>query len=89
VEAIFAALFCFVFTASQTFALKAASLPVGTNILGSYAGVMQGVFDPRIPDRSNTSEFLAFNANVCDAVKTKQKRAAKIAFTIRKLANRG
>ena len=54
-KALFAFLLCFVVTASQTFALKGGPpYPVGTNIVGSYAGVMQGVFDPTNPRSSNT-----------------------------------
>ncbi|MFN2623252.1 MAG: hypothetical protein ABR611_10435 [Chthoniobacterales bacterium] len=54
-KALFASLLCFVLTASQTFALKGGPpYPVGTNIIGSYAGVMQGVFDPTNPRSSNT-----------------------------------
>jgi len=55
VKAIFAALLCFVLTASQTFAIKGGPpYPAGTNLVGTFAGVMQGVFDPTNPSSSNS-----------------------------------
>jgi hypothetical protein len=55
VKALFASLLCFVLTASQTFAIKGGPpYPAGTNLVGTFAGVMQGVFDPTKPSSSNT-----------------------------------
>jgi hypothetical protein len=52
---LFALLMCLVFTTAQCFALKGGPpYPVGTNIIGTYAGVLQGVFDPTNPRSSNT-----------------------------------
>ena len=54
-KALFAALLCFVFTTSQTFAIKGGpEYPAGTNLVGTFAGVMQGVFDPTNPSSSNS-----------------------------------
>lgn len=54
-KALFAALLCFVLTASQTFAIKGGpAYPAGTNLVGTFAGVMQGVFDPTNPSSSNS-----------------------------------
>ena len=53
-KALFASLLCFVLTASQTFAIKGGPpYPAGTNVVGTYAGVLQGVFDPTNPSSSN------------------------------------
>lgn len=51
-----ASLMCLVLTAAQCFALKGGPPYPGTtaNIVGTYAGVMQGVFDPTNPASSNT-----------------------------------
>jgi hypothetical protein len=55
VKALFAALLCFVFTASQTFALKGGPpYPPGGNLTGTFAGVLQGAFDPTNPGSSNS-----------------------------------
>jgi len=55
VKALFASLLCFALTASQTFALKGGPpYPAGTNLVGTFAGVLQGVFDPTNPSSSNT-----------------------------------
>jgi hypothetical protein len=52
---LFALLMCLVFSTTETFALKGGPpYPVGTNIIGTYAGVLQGVFDPTNPRSSNT-----------------------------------
>jgi hypothetical protein len=52
---LFSLLMCLVFGAAQCFALKGGPpYPVGTNIIGTYAGVLQGVFDPTNPRSSNT-----------------------------------
>jgi hypothetical protein len=55
VKALFAALLCLVLTATQTFAIKGGPpYPANTNLVGSFAGVMQGVFDPTTPSSSNS-----------------------------------
>ena len=54
-KALFASLLCLVLTASQTFAIKGGpAYPAGTNLVGTYAGVLQGVFDPTTPSSSNS-----------------------------------
>jgi hypothetical protein len=53
---LFALLMCLVFGAAQCFAIKGGP-PYpggGTNIRGTFAGVMQGAFDPTNPASSNT-----------------------------------
>jgi hypothetical protein len=55
VKALFGSLLCLVLASSQSFALKGGPpYPVGTNIVGTYAGVLQGEFDPTNPRSSNT-----------------------------------
>jgi len=55
VKALFASLLCLVLTVSQTFAIKGGPpYPAGTNLVGTFAGVMQGVFDPTKPSSSNS-----------------------------------
>jgi hypothetical protein len=55
VKALFASLLCLVLTATQTFAIKGGPpYPAGTNLVGTFAGVMQGAFDPTNPNSSNT-----------------------------------
>jgi len=55
VKALFASLLCLILAASQSFALKGGPpYPAGVNLKGTYAGVMQGVFDPTNPRSSNT-----------------------------------
>jgi hypothetical protein len=55
VKALFASLLCLVLTVSQTFAIKGGPpYPAGTNLVGSYGGVLQGVFDPTNPGSSNS-----------------------------------
>ena len=54
-KAIFGSLLCLVLAVSQSFALKGGPpYPGGGNLKGTYAGVMQGVFDPTNPRSSNT-----------------------------------
>ena len=54
-KALFASLLCLVLTVSQTFAIKGGPpYPAGTNLVGTFAGVMQGVFDPTKPSSSNS-----------------------------------
>ena len=54
-KALFAYLLCLVLTVSQTFAIKGGPpYPAGTNLVGTFAGVMQGVFDPTKPSSSNS-----------------------------------
>jgi hypothetical protein len=55
VKALFGSLLCLILATSQSFALKGGPpYPVGTNIIGTYAGVLQGAFDPTDPRSSNT-----------------------------------
>jgi hypothetical protein len=55
VKALFASLLCLVLAATQSFAIKGGPpYPAGTNLVGTFAGVMQGVFDPTNPGSSNT-----------------------------------
>jgi hypothetical protein len=55
VKALFASLLCLVLTAAQTFAIKGGPpYPASTNLVGSFAGVMQGLFDPTNPSASNS-----------------------------------
>lgn len=50
-----ASLMCLVLCTAECFALKGGPVyPVGTNITGTYAGVLQGVFDPTNPSSSNS-----------------------------------
>ena len=51
-----AALMCLVLSSAECFALKGGPPYPGTtaNIVGTYAGVLQGVFDPTNPASSNT-----------------------------------
>ena len=54
-KALFASLLCLVLTASETFAIKGGPpYPAGTNLVGTFAGVLQGVFDPTNPGSSNS-----------------------------------
>ena len=54
-KALFASLLCLVLTATQTFALKGGPpYPAAANLVGTFAGVLQGVFDPINPSSSNT-----------------------------------
>ena len=54
-KALFASLLCLVLTATQTFAIKGGPpYPANTNLIGSFGGVMQGVFDPTNPGSSNS-----------------------------------
>jgi hypothetical protein len=55
VKALFASLLCLVLAASQSFALKGGPpYPAAANLVGTYAGVLQGVFDPTTPSSSNS-----------------------------------
>lgn len=52
---LFALLMCLVFGTAQCFAIKGGPpYPANTNIVGTYAGVLQGVFDPTTPSSSNS-----------------------------------
>ncbi|MEY2584096.1 MAG: hypothetical protein QOD80_122 [Verrucomicrobiota bacterium] len=54
-KALFASLLCLVFAASQSFAIKGGPpYPAGANLVGTYAGILQGVFDPTTPSSSNS-----------------------------------
>ena len=54
-KAVLGCLLCLVLTAAQCFAVKGGpQYPLGENIVGTYAGVMQGAFDPTNPGSSNT-----------------------------------
>lgn len=54
-KVLFASLLCFVLAASQSFAIKGGPpYPTGGNIVGTYGGVLQGIFDPTTPSSSNT-----------------------------------
>jgi hypothetical protein len=54
-RALFGSLLCLVFTSTQAFAIKGGPpYPAGTNIVGTYAGVLQGEFDPTDPRSSNS-----------------------------------
>jgi hypothetical protein len=56
-----ALLMCLVFGTTQCFALKGGPpYPNGGNIKGTYAGIMQGVFDPTNPRSSNTLGLFSF-----------------------------
>jgi hypothetical protein len=55
VKALFGSLLCLVLAASQSFAIKGGpQYPAGGNIVGTYGGVLQGIFDPTTPSSSNT-----------------------------------
>jgi hypothetical protein len=55
VKALFGSLLCLVLAVSQSFAIKGGPpYPPGSNIVGTYGGVLQGVFDPTTPSSSNT-----------------------------------
>jgi hypothetical protein len=55
VKAFFASLLCLLLAASQSFAIKGGPpYPASSNLVGSYAGVLQGVFDPTNPGSSNS-----------------------------------
>ena len=50
-----ACLLCLVLPTAECFAIKGGPpSPAGANIVGTYAGVMQGVFDPTNPAASNS-----------------------------------
>src|ERR1700712_6118157 len=50
-----ASVMCLVLCTTECFALKGGPVyPAGTNIVGTYAGVLQGVFDPTNPASSNS-----------------------------------
>lgn len=52
---LFASLLCLVLPTAECFALKGGPIyPVAGNIVGTYAGVLQGVFDPTNPASSNS-----------------------------------
>jgi hypothetical protein len=52
---LFALLMCLVFSAAQCFAIKGGPpYPSGTNLVGTYGGVLQGAFDPTSPASSNS-----------------------------------
>ena len=52
---LFALLICLVLGISECFAIKGGPpYPAGTNIVGVYAGVLQGAFDPTTPSSSNS-----------------------------------
>lgn len=54
-KALFGCLLCLVLAVSQSFAIKGGPpFPASTNLVGSYAGVLQGVFDPTTPASSNS-----------------------------------
>lgn len=55
-KALFGSLLCLVLATSQAFALKGGPDygGGGTNIVGRYAGVLQGLFDPTDPRSSNS-----------------------------------
>ena len=56
VKGLFGSLLCLVLATSQAFALKGGPNygSGGPNIIGSYAGVLQGLFDPTNPASSNS-----------------------------------
>lgn len=54
-KALFGSLLCLVLAASESFAIKGGpQYPAGANIVGTYGGVLQGIFDPTTPSSSNT-----------------------------------
>src|SRR5947209_4824739 len=54
-KALFGALLCLVLTVTQAFAISGGPpYPASTNVVGHYAGVMRGVFDPTNPGSSNS-----------------------------------
>lgn len=61
-KALLGCLLCLVLAASQSFAIKGGPpYPGGGNLKGTYAGVMQGVFDPTNPRSSNTLGLFSFS----------------------------
>ncbi|CAN5591898.1 hypothetical protein BH20VER1_BH20VER1_03170 [soil metagenome] len=54
-KALLGCLLCLVFTSAQCFALKGGPpYPAGTNVVGTYAGVLEPRFDPTDPFSSNS-----------------------------------
>ncbi len=54
-KAVFGCLLCLLLSSAQCFAVKGGpQYPLGNNVVGTYAGVMQGAFDPTNPGSSNT-----------------------------------
>lgn len=54
-KALLGSLLCFVLFASECFAIKGGPpYPVGTSIVGTYAGVLQPAFDPTDPFSTNS-----------------------------------
>lgn len=54
-KALFGALLCLVLGVSESLAISGGPVyPAGTKIVGHYAGVLQGVFDPTNPASSNS-----------------------------------
>ena len=55
-KALFGSVLCLVLATSQSYAVKGGPNfgGGGTNIVGSYAGVLQGLFDPTNPSSSNS-----------------------------------
>lgn len=54
-KAIFGCLLCVVLPTAECFAVKGGPVyPAGRNIVGTYAGVLEGAFDPTNPRSSNT-----------------------------------
>jgi hypothetical protein len=52
---LFASLMCFVLGSAECFAIKGGPVfSAGANIVGTYGGVLQGLFDPTTPSSSNT-----------------------------------
>lgn len=52
---VLATLLCLVLATSECFALKGGPIyPAGANLVGTYAGVLQGAFDPTNPASSNS-----------------------------------
>jgi hypothetical protein len=52
---LFALLMCLVFGSAQCFAIKGGPpYPASANLVGTYGGVLQGVFDPTTPSSSNS-----------------------------------
>ena len=54
-KAVLGCLLCLILTSAQCLAVKGGpEYPLGNNVVGTYAGVLQGAFDPTNPGSSNT-----------------------------------
>lgn len=54
-KSVFAGLMCLLLTSAQCFAISGGPIfPAGTNLVGTYAGILQPAFDPTDPFSSNS-----------------------------------